>query len=392
MMAALRFLRRAAWWFRTPRARPLPRSSPPPPSEADEPLHVACAADDNYVAHAAAMLHSVLMNSGGLPVHVHFMHDPALAAGSLRRLRRMVESSGGRFDAIAVAPEEVAGLHVMRETSRPAWYRTFLPALRPQLDRVLYLDCDLIVVDSLRPLWETRLDGHLVAAVQNVIEASLVTRHHALGIPPDQTYFNSGVLLMNLERMRRERSHERVLEHARAHGDKLIWVDQDSLNLVFGSRCLFLHPRWNTQTSMFYWPEAEAVLGKQRVAEALADPAIVHFEGPDLSKPWNYLCKHPYRERYLHHRRGAGWPDPVPERRNWRRGLLRLLPMRVVPHALLLARALRDRWQRLRLPRWPRVPTRSLMPGLKRRIKSSRFGPGFVRLYRRVVRTSGRDR
>lgn len=340
----LALLRRAAWWFRTPPAAPHSESVGAQFRPGARTLHLACAADEKYLPHCAAMLHSALSHLDGLSAEVHFLHEPGLPAAQIGRLRALCESRGAGFDPLAVPNEMIEGLHATRHIARTAWYRTFLPALRPDLDRALYLDCDTLVVNSLKPLWETPLDGVFVAVVRNVIASELATRHHALELPPGQVYFNSGVMLMNLALMREQGCIERIVAHGRRHERKLIWADQDSLNLVYGANCRFLHPRWNCQTSLFLWPEAEGVFGAEVVAEAVSDPAIIHFEGPGPSKPWNYLCKHPYRRRYYEHLTAAGWEAPPEEGRDWRRAAIRLLPMRIGPHALQLARRLRARF------------------------------------------------
>lgn len=314
-------------------------------------LHVACAADERYAPHCAAMLHSALFHSGGRHVAIHFMHRAGLNPMVIERLRHLADAGGAEFDPITIEDRMVQGLAGTQRISLEAWYRSLLPGLRPDLNRVLYLDCDVLVTDALGPLWETDIGDCYAAAVQNVFEPVHRTRHHALGVPPGQVYFNSGVLLMNLSRMREDGCAQQILEHGRRHGPRLIWAEQDSVNAVLGRSCRLLHPRWNCQNSLFYWRRAEEVFGRERVAEATREPAIVHFEGPGLAKPWNYLCKHPYRGHYYFHLAHTPWRGMPPEDLDWTNRLLRLLPMRITPEILSLARrverVLKRIWGRL---------------------------------------------
>jgi lipopolysaccharide biosynthesis glycosyltransferase len=80
--------------------------------------------------------------------------------------------------------------------------------------------------------------------------------------------------------------------------------------VALAPKCRFVHPRWNCQNSLFFWPEAREVFGDATVDEAIANPAILHFEGPELAKPWHYLCEHPLREQFWTHVRQTPWPDP----------------------------------------------------------------------------------
>lgn len=297
------------------------------PGHGDGIVHLACAADAAYLPWCATMLHSAL-SSGGVRLMVHFLHPPDLPQAKLDRLGRFVEQGGGMFRPSCVERSTIETLPGTRFFPKIIWYRSFLPSLRPELDRILYLDSDTLVVGDLQPLWETNLDDAYVAAVRNLIEPALSTRHHALGIPPEQIYFNSGVLLMNLAAMRRDHCLDGVLAHAARYHGRSIWPDQDSLNYVLGPKSVMLHPRWNCQNSFFYWPQAEQAFGKLALEEALTAPAILHFEGPPETKPWHWLNQHPYRARYWQHLRQTPFARRIPEGITLKNTLRRYLPAR----------------------------------------------------------------
>ena len=272
------------------------------------------------------MLHSALESCHPIRLEIHLLHPEDLPKQTLQRLQALVEGGGGVFHPSAIGEEAVRNLPDTWYFPKIIWYRSFLPQLRPELDRILYLDCDTLIVDTLQPLWETDLEKFRVAAVLNLIVPELATRHHSLGIPPGQPYFNSGMLLMNLDRMRREHCIEQLFDHAARYAGQSVWPDQDSLNYVLGPECLFVHPRWNCQNSFFYWPQATEAFGEAVLAEATRSPAILHFEGPPETKPWHYLNDHPYRERYWRHLRAIPWPTPSPSGRTLKNILRRYLP------------------------------------------------------------------
>lgn len=306
-------------------------------------LHVACAADAAYLPHCAAMLHSLLDRHPD--AHVHFLHDPEMPAGTLAPLARMVAGQGGEFHPHRIPPEWVSGLPRLRAIPPLMWYRIYLPDLLPDLDRVLYLDCDMLVVDDLAPLWRTPLEGWYVAAVSNVLERDARDWPQRLGMARPEDYFNSGLLLLNLAALRRDGMAARLAAFGRAPGRRLKWPDQDALNALLGERRLPLHPRWNCQNSLFYYPDARRTFGAEAVAEAVRDPAILHFEGGGIVKPWHYLSRHPYRARYLEHRRATPWPEMTPEGRTAFHRLLRPLP---TPWTIAILRARHRLRRRLR--------------------------------------------
>src|SRR5436309_10857367 len=102
-------------------------------------MHVACAAEGEYVKHAAAMLDSLLTHQDGGDVVVHFLHSPELAGEAADGLERTVAGRGATLVPHEIPDERVAGLPVDRYT-RAMWYRLFLPELAPDLERILYLD------------------------------------------------------------------------------------------------------------------------------------------------------------------------------------------------------------------------------------------------------------
>jgi lipopolysaccharide biosynthesis glycosyltransferase len=128
--------------------------------------------------------------------------------------------------------------------------------------------------------------------------------------------------------MRREGSTDQLVKFALDNGEKLLWPDQDALNIVFNGRWHALHPRWNAQNSLWVWRDwAIEVFGGAQVGEAVSDPAIRHFEGPSVAKPWHYLCPVPHRDTYLDTLAQTPWAnEPLRDRTISTRLIARLPP------------------------------------------------------------------
>jgi lipopolysaccharide biosynthesis glycosyltransferase len=270
-------------------------------------LDVSCAVQGVYVPHSAAMLHSLFAAGGGEPVRAHYLHAPGLRWWTKRRLQRVAREAGGEIVFWEIDEERVAGLRVHGYFTSAMWYRIFLPELLPDVERVLYLDVDTLALDSIRPLWDVSLDNALVGAVTNVFEEWRGTEHtDRLGLQ-QRDYFNSGVLLLNLDEMRRSDTVAELRRVAGERAEELLWPDQDVLNLVLGPRRVPLHPRWNAMNSVMLFDNAADVFGADQVAEARSNPAIRHFEGPGANKPWEPGAEIAHREDYLAHLRATPW-------------------------------------------------------------------------------------
>ncbi len=280
--------------------------------------HVACVAEGEYVRHAAAMLHSVLAHSRGESVHVHWLHGSDLRGRDRAALERWLAAQGAAATFHPVPDERVAGLPTEGFTGRATWYRILLPELLPEVDRVLFLDADVVVCAALAELWETDLGGAYLGAVTNVLPPEYADRPAALGLASPELYFNAGVLLMDLALMRRDDCTARLHRFGVEHASELVLRDQDALNAVLAHRRAPLNPRWNVM-NVFWWPLAETVFDPAVLERARARPAIRHFEGPDENKPWHPRCPWDGRELYLAHRRETPWPRVrVAGRRRWR--------------------------------------------------------------------------
>lgn len=262
--------------------------------------------------HCAAMLHSVLTQHPEGAVRIEYAHHEDTSARGRKRMLRMVDRLGGQIRFHSVPDAWLDGFPVKGFTRKATWYRAFLPDLIDDGNRVLYLDLDLIATDSLLPLWKTALDSSLLGAVTNVLPP--VDRHHAehLGLPAEGSYFNAGVLLMDLLSMREEGTREQIQRFAVLNAPRLNLRDQDALNYVLHERRLPLHPRWNCMNALLHYPHAAELLGAQAVREARSAPAIRHFEGPEFAKAWHLLADPESRRMYSEHRRQTPWPRIVP--------------------------------------------------------------------------------
>jgi lipopolysaccharide biosynthesis glycosyltransferase len=253
------------------------------------------------------MLHSLLEHSAGATVHVDYLHGDETSASGRRQLAVMLEQMGAEIEFHQVSDSWVEGLPIHDFTLKATWYRIALDELLPATDRILYLDLDLLVKESVIPLWQTPLRGNVIAAVNNVPPGPdrWYTERAELG---GDRYFNAGVLLMDLARMRSEGLGDQLRSFARENAARLRWRDQDALNEVFHARRLPLHPRWNCMNSVMHFTYANDYFDAAELDEARANPAIRHYEGPDLNKPWHLLGDREGWAEYRQHRRGTPWP------------------------------------------------------------------------------------
>ena len=167
-------------------------------------IHVAVAADRRYLPHAAVSLRSLLLSaSDPSSIQPHLLHGPELDRADIDALAGMVTELGSELVPLLVDGDRVDGLPVNVRFPPAIWYRTFLPDLLPDADRVVYLDCDTVLFDDIAELVTTDLQGCAVAAVDNVSLGHQADSAR-VGLDADTRYFNSGVLVLDLDQWRRD--------------------------------------------------------------------------------------------------------------------------------------------------------------------------------------------
>lgn len=160
--------------------------------------------------------------------------------------------------------------------SKMTYVRLLIPQVFPStVTRVLYLDTDLLVLADLGPLWATELHGAVVGAATDRWDLRIRRREPGLeNVPLVRSYFNAGVLLIDLSNWRRERISEKAMGYMAQH-PQTPFMDQDALNVACDGLWHPLESRWNVHSHFDL-----NVLGlapEQR-------PAIIHFVGK--AKPW----------------------------------------------------------------------------------------------------------
>ena len=161
------------------------------------------------------------------------------------------------------------------------YYRLILPTiLDAAIDRILYLDCDVIVLGDVKNLFELNLDGFGVAAVR---DCTLGNNHRmVVSLPLDFTAFCAGVLMINLNYWRKNNCQENMLRFANEMRDKLFMEDQDVLNHEFRGRWFQLPYKYG------YTPMSTVPIDRNQTLEDVLEyaykPVIIHYAS--FIKPW----------------------------------------------------------------------------------------------------------
>lgn len=255
--------------------------------------------DKNYIPPLQVMLTSLHMNNPGEDVELYLLHS-RLQEKELEPLEKQCGRLGYKFFPVKIEDSWFSQAPVTKQYPREMYYRLLAPCFLPQkLHRILYLDPDILVINSLRPLWETDMKGRLFAAAAHTGKTNLANNINQVRLGTTNKYFNSGVLLINLDQGRKEILPEEIFQYAGEHAKELLLPDQDILNAVFGSRTLELDDYlWNYDARNYstYLLRSGGVCDMDWV---MGNTGILHFCGK--TKPWQAGYIHRFGILYKHY-------------------------------------------------------------------------------------------
>ena len=242
---------------------------------------LAIAFTPNYFVQAATTLKSLLDASTGDFDVICMVSDP-IPETMQEKLARL---AGSRMSFRYIPLKgRLEGLYIDPRYTEAASFRLLLPELLPEYDKILYLDCDIIVRQDVGKLYrETDLGENWMGVVFEAPIEQQAERFQALGCDPTR-YFNSGFLLMNLAQMRKDGVTEKLLEACRV--PYLEFPDQDALNQVCQSHVLPLSPLYDSIRTFFimkYKPDFVRQYSEE-LWDAVQREGTIHYTG---GKPWD---------------------------------------------------------------------------------------------------------
>ncbi|MFD2966833.1 glycosyltransferase family 8 protein [Sphingobacterium bambusae] len=248
-----------------------------------EDIPVVIAFTPNYFVPVATCISSVLRNADE-DARFHFicLLTEALPEHMQQLLNELVGELG-RFTFMDLTGTLSADIYVDPKYTIAASYRLLLPDLLPQYDKVLYIDCDMIFRNDLSELYHrVDLDDNYMAGVFEATLEQQLAHMQVIGCAPG-TYINSGLLLMNLKKLREDGMVAKFLEAATQEG--LEFPDQDVINQLCKGRIIGLPPFWNSIRT-FLLPQYKADFLRfytEQDWQTVQRKGNVHYTGP---KPW----------------------------------------------------------------------------------------------------------
>lgn len=239
--------------------------------------------NSNYFVYSLAMLNSLFFNHAASEFTIYLLYSD-MQKKELRDLDYFIRSHGSHFRAVRVEPERFAKLPMHQRWSVETYYRLLIAELLPDtVQKVLYLDVDVIIDGSIDALYETDIQGYYLAACRDIherIDVRMLNLKWNRNIDID--YFNAGVMLLNLPLIRKNITFDSYMEALKKCQYELPYMDQDLLNYTMGERAYIF------ENDVFNHVAAPG--------DPMGSSIIYHYGTPD--KPWKIKKDEPYYQMW----------------------------------------------------------------------------------------------
>ena len=216
------------------------------------------------------------------------------------RIAQTVHNLKGEVQFISVNSDDIKGF-TSDHISKAAYLRLTIDQVLPEtITKVIYFDTDLVVLDDVEKLWALSLEGKPIGAVCDfgILKSKRMRRQkfETLGLPEGTPYFNSGVLVIDLQQWRKKKYGSLVIDNVTKHSFR--HHDQDGLNKVFMNNWKNIPLRWNVIPPVFMMPLKVLCRTslRTRALEAIKNPAVFHWAG--RYKPWEFSLNGPFNQFY----------------------------------------------------------------------------------------------
>lgn len=272
-------------------------------------MHIAFCLDNNYVQHCAVVIASIIHNNKNEVISFHLLTD-YISTDNEQKLKQWLSAEDTFFIYIhKIEKERFAKFPVKNAyINISTYFRLALPEILADIDKVIYFDCDVIVNGALHKLWNTDISTVSMAGVLDR-HCGSVRLYNRLRYPMEYGYVNAGVLLINLEKWRKDNLFQSALMLACNKAPSLKNHDQDIINIVYHGQIKMLDFKYNL---LEYYLYVEEWLNMDRkyypeIIRACQEPVIIHFCMP--VKPWHYECINPFKNLYYKYKAMTPWPE-----------------------------------------------------------------------------------
>ncbi|AHW61317.1 Lipopolysaccharide biosynthesis protein, LPS:glycosyltransferase [Draconibacterium orientale] len=274
-------------------------------------IYIAYSCDEAYIHHTGISLISLFENNKGINSIIIYFIEKGVRQESINQLQTICDKYKRKLEVIPFSsicndlhPSDT-GRHIETIYSKLFFSRI------SNIDKMLYIDSDTIINGSIHELWSIDLSNYCVAGV----ETYTVKSKERLNLLPEDNFINDGIVLLNLEKLRKNRYDLKFLDFINMFNGNPPLLSEGTINFVCKGSILSLHPKFNLMSGLISIPNTNYTKNKylsnyysdEIIDEAIKSPVIIHYLSAFYNRPWDKNCTHPLKNRYLFYKSLSPW-------------------------------------------------------------------------------------
>lgn len=278
-------------------------------------LVVVYSSDDNYAQHTGVSIISLLENNKHFKEICIYVIDNEISKINKEKLIEIINKYKRKITFVNFNKyKEELHLNMQWDIAISAYARLFISSIVPKnIDKILYFDCDIVVVNKIDELWNTDIEDYYIAGVEDTVSS---TTKLMVGLSKKDKYINSGMLLINLKKWRRDNIEDKFIKFIDSKNGRVTHHDQGVINGVLYEKSKILKPSFNLMT-VYYTMKREDIISyygiegdfysQEEIKKSLKEPVSIHFTPGFTKRPWVKRCKHPEKQVYLDYLYRTPW-------------------------------------------------------------------------------------
>ena len=264
-------------------------------------IEVLVTINQNYIKPLEVMMYSMNLNNPHSNFRIWVIYED-IDDAALNGLKGFANKLGFDLETLAMNqdfqfPQSLINLH---DYPREMYFRLLCGDILPaSLHKIIYLDPDILIINSIKSLWNLDLNGNMFAACIHKGLTDIMSSINNIRLGTKYGYFNSGIMVMDLDKMRKIVKLKDISEAINKHHDSLILPDQDILNYLYGKYILKIpETRWNYDARAYSIYLAKSS-GEYNLEWVMQNTSILHFCGKP--KPWQAKSNTRFKALYLNY-------------------------------------------------------------------------------------------
>lgn len=254
----------------------------------DNQINICLACDDNYAKYAGVVIASIMKNSESDEILNFYILDGGISDDNKSKFNELKTIKNCNIEFVQIDEsmfEDYKKVATHKYISIATYYRLRLATLLPNIKRIVYFDCDMVINASLKELFYTELGDNVIAGVKDINKRML---------EQNPNYINAGMVLFDLEKIREENIEQKFYDYTNEHFETIKVGDQEIINEVLKNRIKIVDDNWNVQSSNF-----------TNRSSYTSNPKVIHYVA--RKKPWHFASFSYHRDYYFKYLQLTPW-------------------------------------------------------------------------------------